>query len=86
MNDERTGPGQAGRARLEWPMAPGVPGSASAREARALVGLSADASDSEFVGASPSDGRDALVSASSEPPGTSGAATSAADCGRCSCP
>ena len=43
-------------------MAPGVPGSAAAREARAIVGLSPDASDSEFIGASASEGRDALVS------------------------
>ena len=44
-------------------MAPGVPGSANAREARRLVGLPPDASDGEFIGASPSEGRDALVSA-----------------------
>ena len=61
MSDERPSPGA--RSGPEWPMAPGVPGSASAREARTVVGLSPDASDSDFVGASPADGRDALVSA-----------------------
>lgn len=44
-------------------MAPGVPGSANAREARTLVGVPPDASDSEFIGALPSSGRDALVAA-----------------------
>lgn len=63
MTDERTGPDQSGRGRPQWPMPPGVPGSANAREARAVVGLPPDASDSEFIGASPSEGRDALVSA-----------------------
>ncbi len=63
MTDDRTGPDQSGRSRPEWPMAPGVAGSANAREARTVVGLPPEASDSEFIGASPSEGRDALVSA-----------------------
>jgi hypothetical protein len=61
MSDERLTPGARGGP--NWPMAPGVPGSARAREARTMVGLSPDASDSEFVGASPDEGRDALVAA-----------------------
>ena len=63
MTDDRTRPDQGARGGPEWPMAPGVPGSANAREARTIVGLPPDASDSEFVGASPAEGRDALVSA-----------------------
>lgn len=63
MTGDRTGQDSDGRGRPEWPMAPGVPGSANAREARTIVGLSPDASDGEFIGASPSEGRDALVSA-----------------------
>ena len=63
MSGGTAGSDKPAGGRPEWPMAPGVPGSAKAREARAIVGVSPDASDSEFVGASPSDGRDALVSA-----------------------
>ena len=63
MTGDRAGHDPSGRSRPEWPMAPGVPGSSNAREARTIVGLPPDASDGEFIGASPSEGRDALVSA-----------------------
>lgn len=63
MTDDRNGREEGARTGPDWPMAPGVPGSANAREARSIVGLAPDASDSEFVGASPAEGRDALVSA-----------------------
>ena len=61
MSDDRPVADAGGGSAPRWPMPPGVPGSAGAREARAIVGLAADASDSEFVGASPSEGREALV-------------------------
>ncbi len=61
MSDTPHPAGPEGWSGPQWPMAPGVPGSPQAREARTIVGLAPDASDSEFVGASPSEGRDALV-------------------------
>lgn len=62
MTGEHAG-SAGGRGGPEWPMPPGVPGSAHAREARTIVGVSPMASDSEFIGASPAEGRDALVAA-----------------------
>lgn len=63
MSSHGNGPGVPPGQGPVWPMAPGVPDSPQSKEARTIAGVSPDASDGEFVGASPADGKDAMVAA-----------------------